>query len=107
MTAQDRARVLAALTIRPGKANGIAGADLALVLDLKEREIRHAISDLRMEGVAVCGHPRTGYYIAANPEELEETCSFLRDRALHSLTLESKLRHVPLPELLGQLRLKT
>ena len=107
MTAQDRARVLAALTIRPGKVNGITGADLAQILELKEREVRHAISDLRMEGIAVCGHPKTGYFIAANPEELEETCAFLRDRALHSLTLESKLRHVPLPELLGQLRLKT
>jgi len=107
MTAQDRARVLAALTLRPGKVNGIAGVDLAQILELKEREIRHAISDLRMEGIAVCGHPKTGYFIAANPAELEETCAFLRDRALHSLTLESKLRHVPLPELLGQLRLKT
>jgi len=107
LTAQDRARVLAALTIRPGKVNGITGADLAQILELKEREVRHAISDLRMEGIAVCGHPKTGYFIAANPEELEETCAFLRDRALHSLTLESKLRHVPLPELLGQLRLKT
>jgi len=107
MTAQDRARVLAALTIRPGKVNGVTGADLAQILELKEREVRHAISDLRMEGIAVCGHPKTGYFIAANPEELEETCAFLRDRALHSLTLESKLRHVPLPELLGQLRLKT
>lgn len=107
MTAQDRARVLAALVIRPGKANGITGADLAQILELKEREVRHAISELRMEGIAVCGHPKTGYFIAANPAELEETCSFLRDRALHSLTLESKLRHVPLPELLGQLRLKT
>jgi len=107
VTAQDRARVLAALAIRPGKINGITGADLAQILELRKREIRHAISELRMEGIAVCGHPKTGYFIAANPEELEETCAFLRDRALHSLTLESKLRHVPLPELLGQLRLKT
>ena len=107
MNAQDRARVMAALSIRPGRVNGITGADLAQILELKEREIRHAISELRMEGIAVCGHPRSGYFIAATPEELEDTCAFLRDRALHSLTLESKLRHVPLPELLGQLRLKT
>lgn len=107
MTAQDRARVLAALAIRPGKANGIPGAELAQGLELSMRDVRHAISELRMEGIAICGHPHTGYFIAANPAELEETCAFLRDRALHSLTLESKLRHVPLPELLGQLRLKT
>ncbi len=107
MTAQDRARVLAALSLHPGRHNGIGARDLAQVLGLSMRELRAAISELRMEGIAVCGTPETGYFIAATPEELEETCAFLRDRALHSLTLESKLRHVPLPELLGQLRLKT
>ena len=71
MTAADRARVMAALSIRQGKVNGITGADLAQVLELKEREIRHAISALREEGIAVCGHPRSGYFIAATPEELE------------------------------------
>ncbi len=107
MTAQDRARVLAAMTIRPGKANGIKGWELAQMLELHQREVRQAITDLRLEGIAICGKPDTGYFIAATPEELEETCNFLRSRAMHSLTLESKLRHVPLPELLGQLRLKT
>ena len=107
MNAADRARVLDHLSRHRGRECGVPCFEIAQVLELSEREVRQAISDLRMEGVAVCGHPKTGYFIAANPEELEETCSFLRDRALHSLTLESKLRHVPLPELLGQLRLKT
>ena len=107
MNTQDRARVLAALSIRQGKLNGITGADLAQILELKEREIRHAISALREEGIAVCGHPREGYYIAATAEELEATCAFLRDRAMHSLLLESRLRKLPLRELLGQIRLGT
>lgn len=107
VTLQERARVLAALTVRQGKANGTGARELAQMVGLSERDLREAISELRMEGIAVCGHPRTGYFIAATAEELDETCAFLRDRAMHSLTLESKLRHVPLPELLGQLRLKT
>jgi hypothetical protein len=55
----------------------------------------------------VCGHPATGYFIASNREELEETCQFLRSRAMHSLVLEAKLRGLPLADLVGQLRLKT
>jgi hypothetical protein len=59
------------------------------------------------EGHAICGTPSHGYYIAADAAELEETCEFLRSRALHSLNLESKLRKIPLPDLLGQLHVPT
>lgn len=90
-----------------GREHGIAAEPLALELGCEARHVRVLVTELREEGVAVCGHPRTGYYIAKTAEELEQTCQFLRRRALHSLVLESKLRHVPLPELLGQLRLKT
>ena len=90
-----------------GAMNGATAQTLALSLDCDARQVRHLVTELREDGIAVCGHPRTGYYIAATAEELEQTCQFLRSRALHSLHLESKLRHVPLPELLGQLRLKT
>ncbi len=90
-----------------GARNGITAHMIAIWLDCDERQVRHLVTKLREDGIAVCGHPKTGYYIAATPEELEATCQFLRRRALHSLALESKLRHVPLPELLGQLRLKT
>jgi len=90
-----------------GASNGVSASAIARALDMSERRVRTLVSELREEGVAVCGHPKTGYFIALTPWELEETCAFLRRRALHSLTLESKLRKVPLPELLGQLRLKT
>ncbi|MCZ7655553.1 MAG: hypothetical protein M5R42_16810 [Rhodocyclaceae bacterium] len=53
------------------------------------------------------GTPRDGYYIAASGEELEATCQFLRSRAMHSLVLESRLRNVPLPDLIGQMKLPT
>lgn len=99
--------VLAALAPHVGKRAGIAVKALADALNTSPRQIRKLVTELRLEGIAVCGHPKTGYFIAAEAGELEDTCKFLRSRALHSLTLESKLRHVPLPDLLGQMHLKT
>ena len=97
----------AVLARHVGKFSGVTASTLAATLDIPARAVRHLVTELREDGVAVCGHPGTGYFIAANNEELEATCAFLRSRAMHSLQLESTLRHVPLPDLLGQLRLKT
>lgn len=90
-----------------GKARGIAVAEIARQLDTLPRNVRTLVSELRDDGIAVCAHPKTGYYIAETPAELEETCQFLRSRALHSLALEARLRRVPLPDLIGQLHLRT
>jgi predicted DNA-binding transcriptional regulator YafY len=90
-----------------GRDRGVTAAALAKVFDIPPRRVRTLITELRMEGIAVCGTPETGYYIAATPEELEQTCQFLRSRAMHSLTLEARLRQIPLPDLLGQMHLKT
>ncbi len=103
----DKDRLLTLLSRHIGEANGITAEQITLAIGVPKRRVRTLVSELRLDGVAVCGHPRDGYYIAANADEIERTCQFLRSRALHSLTLESKLRHVPLPDLLGQLRLKT
>lgn len=99
--------LLAALTHHQGHHNGITAEQLALRLDCTARFVRVLVSELRTDGIALCGQPSTGYYIAATPEELESTCKFLRSRAMHSLALESKLRNVALGELLGQLRVPT
>lgn len=88
-----------------GAARGVRARDLARALDCPERELRHAISQLREEGIAVCGTPASGYFIARDAEEVEACCAFLRSRALHSLHLEARLRRIPLPVLLGQLHL--
>lgn len=109
-----RAQVLEALSRHVGKANGVRIdrlvaeiTGLLLPSEGNERKVREIVSELREQGVAICARPETGYFIAETPEELEESCQFLRSRAMHSLTLESKLRKIPLPELLGQLRLET
>ena len=107
MSAPNKAHLAAYLQLHIGKDRGITAAAIAVALGVNERQVRVMVTELREDGVAVCGHPASGYFVAATPEELEETCAFLRSRAMHSLVLESKLRHVPLPDLLGQLRLKT
>lgn len=90
-----------------GKANGATASALSAALGVTTRAVRHLVTELREDGTAVCGTPRDGYFIAANAEELERTLAFLRSRAMHSLTLESRLRRMPLADLVGQLRLKT
>lgn len=103
-TAHD---LLAVLARHVGRVNGISVHALAAQLDTTERHVRSLVSELRLAGHAVCGHPRDGYYIAANAEEMEETCQFLRNRAMHSLQIESRLRNIPMPDLLGQLHVPT
>ncbi len=103
----DKSGLLALLSLHIGEAAGITAEQITLATCIPKRRVRAMVSELRLEGVAVCGHPRDGYYIAANAAEIEHTCEFLRARALHSLTLESRLRKIPLPDLLGQLHLKT
>jgi biotin operon repressor len=90
-----------------GAANGIKAKHLAIAAGVTERDVRHQITALREEGIAVCGHPGTGYFIAANSEELENTVEYLKGRALHSLRLASRLTKIPLLDLIGQLKLKT
>lgn len=107
MTAPNKAHLAGFLQLHIGKDRGITAAAIAVALRCNERQVRFMVTELREAGVAVCGHPATGYFIAATAEELEATCAFLRSRAMRSLVLESKLRHVPLPDLIGQLRLKT
>ena len=100
-------QLLTVLSRHIGRGNGIGVKALATQLDTTERHVRTLTSELREDGHAVCGTPQDGYYIAATPEELQSTCEFLRSRAMHSLTLESRLRRIPLTDLLGQLHLPT
>lgn len=90
-----------------GHHNGVTAEALAAALGVPKRHVRTLITELRLDGIAVCGHPKTGYFIAATDDDVEATCKFLRSRAMHSLTLESRLRKITLPDLLGQMRLKT
>jgi len=74
--------------------------------DCSERDLRHMVVALRKEGHHICAHPKCGYFLAATPEELDETCEFLYRRALCSLQQVSTMKRVSLPDLRGQLRLR-
>lgn len=93
------------LQLHVGRDAGVSCAKLAAQAQASERDVREAVTELRNGGVAVCGYPRSGYYIARTAEELDETCRFLRGRALHSLQLEARLRKLPMQELVGQISL--
>lgn len=101
----NKDKLLNVLARHIGQGQGIGVEALAARVGVVPRQVRGLITDLRLEGIAVCGTPRHGYYIAGSADELEETCRFLRSRAMCSLTLESRLRKMPLPGLLGQLAL--
>lgn len=103
----SRSIVLTVLSRHIGKGNGISMRELEQQLDMLPRQVRIYISDLREGGHAICGTPKDGYYIAATAAELQATCEFLHNRALHSLALEAKLKKIPLPDLLGQLHIPT
>lgn len=100
----NAAQLLNILSQHRGKANGIHMEALARNTEQRPRALRKLISDLRTEGVAVCGKPATGYFMAETADELDEFCiKYLENRAKHSLLLSSRLRKIPLPVLAGQL----
>ncbi|MBN8755197.1 MULTISPECIES: hypothetical protein [Variovorax] len=105
-------QVLAELRTRPGRDNGIHVRDLvaritgqAAPAPALERRVREFVSALRLQGEQICGKPDTGYFMAASAAELDETCRYLRSRAVSGLLIESRMRRVSMPALLGQLSL--
>lgn len=102
----SKTAVLNALSAHQGRANGIGARRLAEQLQLPQRQLRKLISACRDDdGVAICGTPSTGYFMAVTAEELQATCKFLEHRALHSLLVLSRMKKVSLPDLMGQLML--
>lgn len=108
-----QATVLAALAAHAGKEKGIHARDLARKIagahsgPAAERRLRQVITELRLEGQHICGTPEQGYYLAADADELNHTCSFLYERAMASLKQISSMKRVSLPDLRGQLHLPT
>lgn len=102
MTASELALVMAR---HMGRANGISCKHLAEQCHVPERHIRKLVSELRFEGTAIVGKPETGYYVATEPEDVQEFVDFHFARARHSLAMVSKVRGMAMPELLGQLEL--
>lgn len=109
----SKASLLSALASHVGQNNGVHARDLARKLAGPaatagtERKLRQVITELRLEGLHICGTPEAGYYLAENAAELNHTCSFLYDRAMASLQQIARMKQVSLPDLRGQLHLPT
>lgn len=71
------------------------------------RRLRTIITALRQKGVPIgstAAQNGGGYYLVRAGSELDEYCGRLRRAALNKLALESKLRKLSLPELLGEMQ---
>lgn len=107
----DQQDVLKKLSKHVGPKSGISAEHLvsAIVGEVTPagmRRLRAHITSLRHDGVPICGHPSSGYYLASNAEEIHQSCLWLRSRALSSLVLVSKLENIAVPDLLGQMQLE-
>ena len=104
--------LLAVLSRHIGSRRGISAAALARAVygpgagAGDERRIRHMVAELRAQGEHICADPRHGYFIAKTEAELDDTCRFLYDRAMTSLSQISAMKRVSLPDLAGQLRIR-
>lgn len=113
MTELTRDSLLAVLRGHIGRARGVTARALCReVLGHEpnggdERHLRDLVVELRLAGHHVCAHPRSGYFLASNAEELEETCAFLHARSMSGLRQESAMRRVSIPDLVGQQRIPT
>lgn len=111
MNQLTRDSLLAALRYHIGKHRGVTAHALCREILRKEptpadeRQLRELVVELRKAGHHICAHPASGYFLAANPDELDATCAFLHSRAMSSLQQESAMRRVSIPDLVGQGRL--
>jgi transcriptional regulator of NAD metabolism len=109
----ERDELLCVLARHVGAENGASARELVSEIThlrsnpIAERRLRILVQRLRMEGSHICAHPAHGYFMASDEDELQETCEFLRHRALTSLAQLSAMTHTSIPDLIGQMRFTT
>jgi len=107
----NRDTVLAALSSHIGQAAGINGRDLVVEItwrsprDAQCRKLRMVIEELRHEGQHIAADPEHGYFIAQTTAELNNSCRFLYNRAMTSLSQISAMKNISLPDIAGQLKI--
>jgi biotin operon repressor len=102
----NKAGLAALLERHVGLDLAIISTDIAVALGCDEHLVHSLVAQLRDDGIAICRHQERGYFIAAKSAELEEACAALRSRAMQTLAVEAKLRHLPLPRLIDLLWLE-
>ena len=111
----DKSAVVAALSRHIGEERGVHIEPLvAEILGTSERDpgaerrVRAIVSALREEGTAVCAHPAVGYFIAENDDEVRRYYTdWMMSRAMHTLRIISRVTKIAVPDLVGQLKLRT
>lgn len=106
----EREAVLAALSRHVGRAKGITARHLVVEIcgvwsAGEERALREIVVQLRREGIAVCATPATGYFVARDADELNQTIRHLIDRIRTSADQVTQLKRLARPDLGGQRRL--
>jgi hypothetical protein len=113
MKAINESSVLDALSRHIGSANGVTARDLVVEITGKAdtpgatRRLRRVIESLREKGMHICGHPGSGYYMAADDRDVAATCEFLYSRAMTSLKQICRMKRISMPDIRGQLKLPT
>jgi hypothetical protein len=108
---RETEQLLTVLSRHIGARNGITAERLAWRLygagatERDQRQIRKLVVDLRREGHHICADPGHGYFIAETAEELDDTCRFLLQRSMTTLSQISAMKRVSMPDLAGQLRI--
>ena len=95
----------------PG-TNGPVRGEVVLVTEATQEDLQKYAGKLKGKWILTQAAPDVAAFwnplaTRQTAEELESCCAFLRARAMHSLMIEARLRRLPLPDLLGQLKLPT
>lgn len=67
-----------------GKENAKTGREISILLGLDIRKVTQQIERERREGRPICAATgdNPGYYLPADPEELEDYCNRIKHRAI-------------------------
>lgn len=92
----NKTELLQILQRHTGKSNGIHVKHLAQQLDATERAARKLVAEAREDGMPICGKPESGYYLAANQQEIDETVAFLESRVKTTVDQIARLKNARL-----------
>lgn len=99
-------QVLDELQRHNGRENGIHIRDLVgritnsvLTDEAAERKVRKLIEELRRDKYPICAYPDSGYYMAENQRELDQTCAFLLARVDTTVAQVAAMKNKEAPDI--------
>jgi|CXWL01.1.fsa_nt_gi hypothetical protein len=95
--------LLSILQAHIGRANAVGEKALTRLLRWSKSRLSKEVRDYRMVGVAICGDDKSGYFMGATAEELQDVLSGLRNQALNLIGMEAHLRGLSRAEVLAML----